>query len=271
MKRGHEHSRSRGSRGRGSQGLGSQGLGSHGLDQHGLDQTTLGGENIMGRNFASRGGVFVRNFGWLAAALLAGLAVSGCSSILGEKPKAPTVQYAPDPRVPADPGWPQVSWQLSLSAPNAARMIDSLRIAVRPSGDEIQVYKGAAWAKLPSSMIEDSLLRALEDSGKIAAVARQGSGIGADYKLVLDLRRFESDYAGDAQLPSATIEVNAKLMHNGDQKVVASRTFLQARPAATTAVPEVVDAFDQALRTITGEIAGWTLVSGEAHERTHSR
>lgn len=225
----------------------------------------------MSKYLVSRRFAFARTFGWLSAALLASLALSGCSSILGEKPKSPTVQYAPDPRVPTDPSWPSVNWQLSLSAPNAARMIDSLRIAVRPSGNEIQVYKGAAWAKLPSSMIEDSLLRTLEDSGKIAAVARQGSGIGADYKLVLDLRRFESDYGQDAALPSATIEINAKLMHNADQKVVASRTFLQARPAATTAVPDVINAFDQALQTITGEIAGWTLISGDTHEKTHTR
>lgn len=205
----------------------------------------------------------------IGAGLAAALALSGCS-ILDEKPKNPTTQYAPDPRVPSDPSWPQANWQLSLSAPNAARMIDSLRIAVRPSDDEIQVYKGAAWAKLPSSMVEDALLRTLEDSGKIAAVARQGSGIGADYKLVLDLRRFESDYAGNA-VPAAVIEINAKLFHNADQKVVASRTFLQSTPAASAEVRDVVAAFERSLATSTHEIAGWTLVSGDAHENTHQR
>lgn len=205
----------------------------------------------------------------IGAGLAAALALSGCS-ILDEKPKNPTTQYAPDPRVPADPSWPQANWQLSLSAPNAARMIDSLRIAVRPSGDEIQVYKGAAWAKLPSSMIEDALLRTLEDSGKIAAVARQGSGIGAQYKLVLDLRRFESDYAGNA-LPSAVIEINAKLFHTTDQTVVASRTFLHSTPAASAEVRDVVAAFERSLAASTGEIAGWTLVSGDAHEKIHQR
>lgn len=206
----------------------------------------------------------------LAAALFAVALLGGCS-ILDEKPKNPTTQYAPDPRVPGDPAWPQADWQLSLTAPTAARMIDSLRIAVRPNGDEFQVYKGAAWAKLPSAMIEDALLRTLEDSGKIAAVARQGSGIGADYKLVLDLRRFESDYAGQA-LPSAVIELNAKLLHNADQKVVAQRTFLQSTPAASPQVGDVVAAFERSLTATTGELAGWILSSGEAHEKAaHKR
>src|SRR3546814_18153635 len=95
-------------------------------------------------------------------------------------------------------------------------------------------------------MLEDAVLRALEDSGRIGAVARQGSGINGNYKLVMDVRRFEADYAG-AAIPSATIEVNAKLLHPVDQQVVASRTFLAARPAADAAVPAVRAAFGAAL------------------------
>ena len=95
---------------------------------------------------------------------------------------------------------------------------------------------------------QDTVLHALEDSGKIPAVARQGSGIAADYKLVMDMRRFEADYAG-AAVPSATIEVNAKLLHAPDQDIVASHTFLQAVPAAGTDVASVAQAFDQALGT----------------------
>src|SRR3546814_9443388 len=96
-------------------------------------------------------------------------------------------------------------------------MTDSLRIAVRPTPDELQVYKGANWSRPPTLMLEDAVLRALEDSGHIGAVARQGSGIAGDYKLVMDVRRFEADYAG-AAVPAATIEINAKLLHTADQQ-----------------------------------------------------
>jgi cholesterol transport system auxiliary component len=195
------------------------------------------------------------------------LFVLGGCSILGGKQKEPTTRYAPDPRVQADPSWPSVDWQLSIGNPEAARMIDSLRIAVRPSPEEVQVYKGASWAKMPSDMLEDAVLRALEDSGNIPAVARQGSGIAADYKLVMDLRRFESDYSGGAT-PNATIEINAKLLHSaGGQDVVASRTFVQSVPANSTAVADVVDAFNRGLGQVAHDVAGWTLVSGDQHQR----
>lgn len=202
----------------------------------------------------------------IALAFCATLALAGCG-VLGGGGKDTATIFAPDPRVQADPAWPQVSWQLSISHPEAARMVDSLRIAVRPVPGELQVYKGANWAKTPTEQLEDAVLRALEDSGKIPAVARQGSGIAADYKLVMDLRRYEADYAG-AAAPSATIEVNAKLLHAPDQEVVASRTFLQAAPAAGTDVATVTAAFSQALGRIGGEIAGWSLTTGDAHERS---
>ena len=170
----------------------------------------------------------------LATALLAG---AGCASLLGGGDKSPTV-YAPVARTQANAAWPAVPWQLVVATTSAAPIIDSQRIAVRPSPAELQVYKGANWARRPTDMLEDVLLRTLEESGKVRAVARAGSGINADYRLVLDLRRFESDYAG-AAVPSATIEVNAKLLHAQDERVVASRTFLQSQPAAGTEVAQV--------------------------------
>jgi cholesterol transport system auxiliary component len=192
--------------------------------------------------------------------------LAGCS-LLGGSRESPTI-YAPDPRVEADPSWPAVAWQLSTSRPTAARMMDSLRIAVSPVPGELQVYKDASWARTPTEMVEDGVLRALEDSGRIPAVARQGSGIGADYRLVMDLRHFEADYAG-AAVPSAVIEINVKLLHSHDQTVVGSRTFHQARPAAGTDVGLVADAFTEALGATTHDIAGWVLATGQAHELKH--
>lgn len=201
------------------------------------------------------------------------LAVAACVSLLaacsvlggGKKPAA-TV-YAPDPRVAADPAWPTVKWQLSLSPPTSARVIDSFRIAVRPAPGELEVYKGASWAKTPTDMLQDAILRTLEDSGRIGAVARQGAGIAADYKLLIDMRRFEADYAGQA-VPSATIEFNAKLVHSTGEDVVASRTFLHAEPAASADVAAVADAFTRSLASVSGEIAGWVLTTGETHEHS---
>lgn len=202
-----------------------------------------------------------------AGALVVAL-LSSCALLTGNdrNGRERATIYAPDPRIQAEAGWPAVDWQLSLTPPTSARMIDSFRIAVRPTPDELQVYRGATWAKTPTDMLQDTLLRALEDSGKLPAVARQGTGFAADYRLALDLRRFEADYAGST-LPAATIEVNAKLVHAVDQGIVASRTFLHAEPSTSTDVAQVVEAFSRALAVVGRDLSGWILLTGEAHER----
>ena len=199
------------------------------------------------------------------AALLATLA--GCSSLLGPK-DTPTI-FAPEIAATADPAWPSVTWPLGTVRPTSARILDGTRIAVSPVPGELQVYKSAMWARTPPEMLEETVLRMLEDSGKIPAVARQGSGIGADYRLVMDIRHFEADYAGGGT-PSAVIEVNAKLLHTPDQSVAGSRTFRHVQPAAGIEVGRVAEAFGQALGTISREVAGWTLATGnEHHTKAH--
>src|SRR3546814_11318529 len=112
-------------------------------------------------------------------------------------------------------------------------MLDGTRIAVRPVPGELQVYKGAVWANDPGEQLRDALLQTLEESGKLAAVARQGSGLAADYRLQLDVRHFEADYAG-GPVPAATVDVNAKLVRPIGTSPGATRTLPLVPPAAGT-------------------------------------
>lgn len=202
-----------------------------------------------------------------SAVLATAVLLGGCSVLGGGKQNDPVTVYSPQISIPADPSWPTVRWQLAILNPSAARVVDSTRIAVRPVAGELQVYKRAGWAQPSSDLIEGVLLHGFEDSGRIASVARAGAGIRQDYKLVTDVRRFESEYAG-AATPSALVEVNAKLVHTVDQRVVASRTFLHREPAGSEDVGVVVTAFERALAALGHEVIGWTLVTGEADARS---
>ena len=99
---------------------------------------------------------------------------------------------------------------------------------------------------------------ALAAAGTLA-LASAFSALAADKKVVVG-------YQTDA-LPSAVVELNAKLLQSSDQRVVASRTFLVAKPATTTAIPQVVEAFEQSLQTLGQEVVSWTLAEGEADAR----
>ena len=196
------------------------------------------------------------------------LPLAACGSLLG--PRDPATIYAPTPALQADPAWPQVAWNLATTRPDAPRILDSARIAVRPVPGELQVYKGALWASPPPELLEATVRRLLEDSGKLPAAAQQGVGMDASYRLAMDIRHFEADYAG-AATPSAVIEVNAKLIHVVDHAVAGNRTFRHAQPAGGTDPRLVADAFSQALAAIGRDIAGWTLATGQAHEAAPHR
>jgi len=194
------------------------------------------------------------------ATMVAPVLLAGCSILGGSK--EPATVYAPDPRVGSDASWPRVTWQLEIARPDAARSVDSLRIAVRPTPGELQVYKGAAWTQPAPDLVLDTLLRAFDDSGRVAGVGRRGEGVGADYELLLDLRRFEAEYDGGS-VPNVRIALGARLVRNDDDRVVASRVFEADVPAGGTAMPEVQRAFSQGLGTVSTQLIGWTLIEGQ--------
>ncbi|WP_240125525.1 ABC-type transport auxiliary lipoprotein family protein [Thermomonas alba] len=194
-------------------------------------------------------------------ALLAGL-LAGCSSLLGGAPRQATRVYDPAPALqPADPAWPSVGWSLSLTASSDSALLDGQRLLVSPGGEELQPYRGVAWARAPTAMVESAVLRTLEDSGKILAVARSGSGQAAEYRLLLEVRRFQAEVAGG---PSVRIEVGAKLLKVDAMAIAGSRSFEVRQAAASDHADALAAAFASALGRLGHDIAGWTLATGQA-------
>ncbi|MGO4551505.1 ABC-type transport auxiliary lipoprotein family protein [Lysobacter sp. 2RAF19] len=200
----------------------------------------------------------------VATAVLASLA--GCSTIVGKKESI--ALYAPEATVQPDAAWPQVQWALQIPRPHASELLDSPRIVVRPADGELQVYHGAIWAEPAPDLVQDAVLRAFEDSGRIGSVARRGSGVTGDYELLLDIRNFQSDYAGGAT-PKAEVEIVAKLIANRTDTVIATRMLKQHVPAASTKIGDVSRAFEAALTATVQDLVGWTLVEGQKYDIAH--
>lgn len=200
----------------------------------------------------------------MAALAVATAALAGC----GILPKQETLAlYDPTPQRSAtqdtaNASAPRVDWQLQIARPYADTMHDSARILVRPEPGELQVYKGAAWVQPAPDIVQDTLLRAFTDSGRVAGVARRGDGVSARYQLLLDLRRFESDYAAGAT-PNVRIELGARLVQNADNRVVASRVFDVVTPADGTDVVQINRAFQRGLGDATTQLIDWTLSEGQ--------
>ncbi len=193
------------------------------------------------------------------AALAVVVSLSGCGSLGG--PDVAVQVYSPETRVVPDPAWPTVDWQLAVATTAGSQALDSSRIAVRPTPNELQTYKGALWADDAPELLESAVVEAFEDSGRIASVIRYGGGSrGGDIGLLMEVRAFESVYAGAT--PEAVIEVQARLIDvRGDG--LATKRFRHAAPVSGVEVPQVVDAFGSAMSAISKDIVGWTLSEGQ--------
>ncbi len=195
-------------------------------------------------------------------AAMAMLVVASCSVL---PKREPMKIYEPTPasaQIPAT--WPSVSWSLVVARPIAGQALDSERIAVRPVSGEVQVYKGAIWSDDVADLLQTRLLQRFEDSGKILAVSRPGSGMRGQYQLQLELRSFDSIYKAASTPPDANIEVRARLVAVANGEVIAARSFQQSHTASSEDITDVVAAFSQSLARINDEIVGWTLDSGQA-------
>jgi len=196
-------------------------------------------------------------------------ALAACVSVLsacGIVPEKETISiYAPETKVQVDPSWPNVRWQLQIPRPYASDLLDSPRIVVRPEDGELQVYHGATWAGPAPDLVQDAVLSAFEDSGRISGVSRRGAGVSGDYELMLDLRRFDSDYAG-GKVPNAEVEIVAKLLDMHNSTVIATRKLHKTVPANGTAIGDVSKAIGVALNDAVQELVGWTLVEGQKYD-----
>jgi len=196
----------------------------------------------------------------LAAGLL--MLLPGCLSLGGD---AKVTLYSPQIQVAAQPDWPTVSWALVVVRPLASEALDTERVAVRPLSDVMQVYKGAIWSDPAPDLLQNALVSAFEDSGKIVAIGREQSGSHGAFALQLDMRQFEAVYTDAGRPPSIVVSLQAKLFERPSNRVVAMKLFRVSVPASSAQVPDVMTAFGNAITQSLSDIVGWTLVTGQAN------
>lgn len=158
---------------------------------------------------------------------------------------------------------PNVEWQLVIEEPRAAGGLDSKRIALRPAPTEIKYFAEARWTERAPKMLQTLLVESFENTGKIVAVGRQAIGLRSDYNLKTDLREFQAEYF-DASVPTIRVRINAKIVTQPRQTIIASQSFEAQVRAASTAMPDVVTAFDSAFGRVTRHLVEWTLLEAQA-------
>ncbi len=195
---------------------------------------------------------------------------TGCGSILPSGP-APDLYYL-TPKSIFVTDLPEVDWQLVIEEPVAAGGLDTSSIAMHPNPTEVKYFADARWTERAPKMVQTLLVESFENTGRITAVGREAIGLRADYSLKTELREFQAEYfCGTESAPSVRVRINAKVIKQPRQVIVASRNFEQVvKVSGNTEMLSIVRVFDAALGKVLKDLVEWTLVSTEAVEAADS-
>src|SRR5262245_17530503 len=149
----------------------------------------------------------------LAAGLIC-LALSGCALAAGSRP--PNTYDLVAPRSFAST--PKASaWQLVVYEPTAIHALETDRLMVRPTADQVSYYKGVAWSDRLPRLVQARIIETFQNSGAVRSV----SASTGQYALVTDLRAFQIDVTSGKAY--AEIEIFAKLVNAASGKVIATK------------------------------------------------
>jgi len=179
--------------------------------------------------------------------------LAGCAAIL---PQTPSAIF--DLSAPEDVAGRRTGLQVLVPQPTAVKALDTDRIAARPTPSEYAYLPNAVWSDQLPKLVQARLMQTLQSSGRVRAAALPGQGLLIDYQLVVDIRAFEYRDEG------AVAELAVKLMDDTNGRVVRSRTFRHAVPAAATDNASIVAALDAAMDQAFRDIARWAFARGES-------
>jgi cholesterol transport system auxiliary component len=186
-------------------------------------------------------------------AIVAALALAaGCFGGLKNEAPAPLIYRLDAPQLAA--GEPLAA-DLAVVVDRAAPGLDSDRVAGRWPGMRLDYIAGARWAESLPALLQSALVESFQDSGRLRSVQGDMGRFRATHSLVIEVRRFEADYAAGG-LPVAQVEFAATLGRLSDRRVLASFTASASESAGENRQSSVVAALDAAFARAAADVAG---------------
>lgn len=182
----------------------------------------------------------------LAAGLLC-LALAGCA-LASTRPPTTYDLVAPRSFAAAHKA---ASWQLVVYEPTAIHALETDRLMVRPSADQVSYYKGVAWSDRLPRLVQARIIETFQNSGAVRTV----SATNGQYALVTDLRAFQIDVSSGKAI--AEIEIFAKLVNVNSGKALATKSFSARVPAATDAPTDAIAALNQGFTEVLQDATTW--------------
>lgn len=202
---------------------------------------------------------------WIKPVLMsaAAVALTGCVNLLPET--VPAAVYRLSSPEPVTRNSQQELTLVQVDAPHAARSLSGTDIAILMDGQHIAFMSGAQWIEPAPRVVQAMVIDAMNAQSGGVLPARPEDGVRVDYELRTDLREFEAAYLnGMESAPTIRVRIAARLITERSREFAGMQVFTAEVRARANRQRDIIDAFDQAAREATGDIAQWVvLTTGE--------
>jgi phospholipid/cholesterol/gamma-HCH transport system substrate-binding protein len=147
------------------------------------------------------------------------------------------------------------SWQLIVPEPTTLMGFNTDKILLQPSQSESVPVANAKWADNLPILVQARVIEDFEKAGYAQSVSRTSDAVTADYRLLLNIRRFQ--ISTETEPAMAEIDFVAKLVDK-DGKIFDATTFQGRAPVSGADAQAYVNAFDEVFGKLAGDLVTWT-------------
>jgi len=193
-----------------------------------------------------------------AALLLTLLAVTGCQGLIPGAQRDPPRLYELTPKSTFPDDLPRIDQQLIIETPVSSAGLASARIAIKLQPTTLDYYARSEWTDTAPNLVQTLLIESFDNTDKIIAVGREGSGLRSDFVLKIELREFQAEMY-ESTTPEVHVRLNTKLVLMPQREIVDGGRFEAKVPAKSDSLEDVVLAFDDSLGKVMKGVVIWTM------------
>jgi cholesterol transport system auxiliary component len=204
---------------------------------------------------------FKRCVGVAALALLAGLGLAGCGSLLPTPVSAPATYALDSARATAktraaasQASAPAQATTLTVSTPRAAPGYDSQRMAYTRHPHQLEYFARNEWVDTPARMLAPLMVAALQADAAVFVVAAP-SAAASTWQLDTTVLRLQQNF--NTRPSTVTLALRVSLTHNTTRRVVAWQEFEESVPTTADTPQAGVVAANRAVQLVMVELAAF--------------
>ncbi|KIN62696.1 ABC-type uncharacterized transport system, auxiliary component [Sulfitobacter noctilucicola] len=193
-----------------------------------------------------------------SALLGAAASLSGCSAISTLNAATEALDTYDLRPVAGSTSGPRRARTLLVARPQAPATLSTDRILVRSDAASISYLPDARWTDELPEVIQSLLILSISATGRVSYVGRTDAGPVPDKALLVRIDAFDVSVAADGRF-MAQVDMDLTVVNDQDQRIIASRRFLQTAQASNDTPAEIVAAFQRVIEDVLPTMSDWTL------------